>query len=392
MAKKTKYNKTNYPNIFWYETAKGKRYHIRRGYKIDGKKKEATKSNLKSIPEARKALAEIEQKIDNNDFDYNKNLTVNQYWDIYSELQVKRGIWAPDTEYGKQSIYKNHFKDWLGNVKMKDIDRLRYEMEMNDKLLAHPKNTVVQWHGIFNAMFNHALNNKFIDTNPIDKIFIGKSSVAPKNKQTSLKNFKIWDKAARDLLDDYQYLAIRFTYLGTRKSEDYGIKLGGLIKQPNGRYLILLDDSRTRLRPNGGGMKTDGSKRYLMADEETSRLIDIVIPQSHAIAKKYGRILGPNDYLLVVDYKGASGVNKGKPWPVSRIEELFRKVSNKCGIHITPHMMRHFFATQGQIAGVPVEHMAAALGHSTSYMTQKYTHIQEEVSQSVTDKVMEIIG
>lgn len=60
-------------------------------------------------------------------------------------------------------------------------------------------------------------------------------------------------------------------------------------------------------------------------------------------------------------------------------------------MHVTPHMMRHFFATQGQIAGVPVEHMAAALGHSTSYMTQKYTHIKDEVASEVTDSFLRAI-
>ncbi|HEK9316002.1 TPA: site-specific integrase [Streptococcus equi subsp. equi] len=61
-------------------------------------------------------------------------------------------------------------------------------------------------------------------------------------------------------------------------------------------------------------------------------------------------------------------------------------------MHVTPHMMRHFFATQGQIAGVPIEHMAAALGHSTSYMTSKYTHIKEEVAGSVTDRFMSALN
>lgn len=54
-------------------------------------------------------------------------------------------------------------------------------------------------------------------------------------------------------------------------------------------------------------------------------------------------------------------------------------------------MMRHFFATQGQIAGVSIEHMAAALGHSTSYMTQQYTHIKDEVAGEVTDSFLRAI-
>lgn len=44
------------------------------------------------------------------------------------------------------------------------------------------------------------------------------------------------------------------------------------------------------------------------------------------------------------------------------------------------------------IAGVPIEHMAVALGHSTAYMTQKYTHIQDEVANEVTDSFLRAIN
>lgn len=33
-----KYNKTKYPNIYYYETAKGKRYYVRRSFFFRGKK------------------------------------------------------------------------------------------------------------------------------------------------------------------------------------------------------------------------------------------------------------------------------------------------------------------------------------------------------------------
>ena len=38
-----KYNKTKYPNIYYYETAKGKRYYVRRSFFFRGKKREKSK-------------------------------------------------------------------------------------------------------------------------------------------------------------------------------------------------------------------------------------------------------------------------------------------------------------------------------------------------------------
>lgn len=386
-----KYNKTKYPNIFWYETIKGKRYYVRRGFKLQGKKKEATKSNLKSIAEARSALAEIERKIEDNEFAYNKNMTCDQYWSIYCDSKLKSGKWSPDTEYNKNGIYKNHFQPIYGNMKMKGINRIEYEQYINSKLTNMSKHSVVQTHGVFNAMINHAVNNKMLDDNPIDKIDIGKSAIAPRKKQVPLDIFKKWDETAKTVLDDYQYTIVRVTYYGLRRSEDAGIQIGLLNKQKDGRYLAELKESRTYLRPDGGDMKTDGSSRFCLFDIETSQYLDKAIIKSHEIAKKYGRILGPKDFLFLIDYKGANSDLRGQPIKTKYVNTLFNRVNKACGLHLTPHMMRHFFTTQAQAAGVPIEHMAAALGHSTSYMTQKYTHIQEEVAESISDSFMRAI-
>ncbi len=57
-----KYNKTKYPNIYYYETAKANVTSDALFY-FHGKKKEITKSSLTTLPQARAALTEIEQQI-----------------------------------------------------------------------------------------------------------------------------------------------------------------------------------------------------------------------------------------------------------------------------------------------------------------------------------------
>lgn len=182
---------------------------------------------------------------------------------------------------------------------------------------------------------------------------------------------------------------VRLTYFGLRKSEVLGVKLGSL-KLVGTRFKILLDESRTSYRPNGKGMKTKNSERYIVVDEETTQLLKFAIKFSRKLAKESGRILSKNSFLFL-DTGERTKKNMGQPVACSRIYGLFKKVNEAYGGHVTPHMMRHFFATQGQIAGVPVEHMAAALGHSTAYMTQKYTHIKDEVASEVTDSFLRAI-
>ncbi|HEL1412371.1 TPA: site-specific integrase, partial [Streptococcus equi subsp. equi] len=256
----------------------------------------------------------------------------------------------------------------------------------------YSKNTLRLIHSVLNAMLNHAVTNKMLDDNPIDGITIGDSEIIPVNKRISLEEFKEWDSWAKKSLIQYDYTIVRMTYFGARSSEVVAIKIGNLTKLENGRYRILLDESRTYHRPNGGGMKTPGSERFMEVDLETSHYIDDVVVESKRIAKKYNRILSKEDYLFLTNFKNAKKELLGMPISIRRVYKLFNTVNEKSGMHVTPHMMRHFFATQGQIAGVPIEHMAAALGHSTSYMTSKYTHIKEEVAGSVTDRFMSALN
>lgn len=384
-----KYNKTKYSNIYTYETKKGKRYYVRRNFKLNGKKKEANASGLKTLAEARHALAEIENKIANNEYDSKKNMTVNDYWEIYSENRIKTGRWAPDTVVCKMNIYNRNFAKKYGNMKLKDIDRLEYEKYMTGLLKRLTRSSVRQINSVFEAMLNDAVVNGYLDKNPVFKIYIGESKNPPKNKRISLDEFREWDACARKLLSKYEYTMVRLTYFGLRKSEVLGVKLGSL-KLVGTRFKILLDESRTSYRPNGKGMKTKNSERYIVVDEETTQLLKFAIKFSRKLAKESGRILSKNSFLFL-DTGKKTKKNMGQPVACSRIYGLFKKVNEAYGGHITPHMMRHFFATQGQIAGVPVEHMAAALGHSTAYMTQKYTHIKDEVASEVTDSFLRAI-
>ncbi|MGT2895955.1 integrase [Streptococcus phage Javan173] len=385
---------TNYPNIFTYSTTKGKRYYIRRSFMINGRKQEVTKSGLKTLAEARSALAEIENKIDQGDYHISKNLTVDQFWEKYYDKKTRTGQWAPDTEANKVSIYTNHFLPKYGHVKLKDLNREDYELFINGMLKTHSKHSVRQAHGIFMAILNDAVACGNLTQNTLQKIYIGESHILPQNRKLKLADFKIIDQTARNLFGDYEYTIFRSTYFGLRKSEVAGIQLKTPVERSDGRLELHLTASRTNRRDgrNKQGleqMKTKDSRRVVVLDQKTSNLFRTAIQTSRHLAKEQGRILNPDDYLFLAHYPNAH--RRGFPIPISRVEDLFHQVEKACGIYVRPHMMRHFFASQAVASGIPIEHMAAALGHSTSYMTEKYTHIQEEISASVTDNFLKVI-
>ena len=47
--------------------------------------------------------------------------------------------------------------------------------------------------------------------------------------------------------------------------------------------------------------------------------------------------------------------------------------------------MRHFFTTQSIIAGIPLEQLSQALGHTKVYMIDRYNQVEDELAEATTD-------
>jgi len=68
----------------------------------------------------------------------------------------------------------------------------------------------------------------------------------------------------------------------------------------------------------------------------------------------------------------------GKPLTRQWISKVFKKVSKKVGIKITPHCLRHTFASYLINNGMDIYHLAKLLGHSSVSTTQIYAQLKME--------------
>lgn len=374
-----KYNKTKYPNIFWYETTKGKRYYVRHSFLFQGKKEEKTKSGLTTISQARAALTEIELQINENELGIDTQLTVDQYWQLYSDKRLFTGRWNDTSFYLNDNLYRHHIQPVFGFIQLKNLDRNDYELFIADRLKSHTRNTVQTLNSSFMALLNDAVKNGNLASNRLKGVYIGKSAIPANNKKITLKQFKIWIAKAEELMPKKFYALTYLTIFGLRRGEVFGLRPMDISENDRGRAILHLRDSRSNQTLRGkGGLKTRESERYVCLDDIGTSLIYDLIDEASRIKRKLGIIKDQQkDYITINEKGGLINPNQ--------LNRNFNLVNEAVGFHVTPHMMRHFFTTQSIIAGVPIEQLSQALGHTKVYMTDRYNQVEDELAEATTD-------
>lgn len=81
--------------------------------------------------------------------------------------------------------------------------------------------------------------------------------------------------------------------------------------------------------------------------------------------------------------------NKSKAISTDRARSMIAEVTTAAGIklYITPHVLRHSFATHMYEVGVPVSDIEAMLGHTSTDETSIYIHVPEARKRQALDKI-----
>ncbi len=147
---------------------------------------------------------------------------------------------------------------------------------------------------------------------------------------------------------------------GMRVSELVGLPMAG-INLKSGFVRVLGKGSKERLIPFG---------------EEAGERIEHYLKEGRPLLLK-GKL---SDYLFIS--------NRGKPMSRFRFWQIIKENAVAAGIskRITPHMLRHSFATHMLAHGADLRSLQMLLGHSDISTTQVYTHVDKGRLQAIHQK------
>lgn len=374
---------TKHPNIYEYETKKGKLYAVRIGYTHEGKQEEFYESGIKTIAAAKSLLRDIEDKIENYEMGLieNKKISLREYYPIFRENKLETKEWNKTSLQAYDSNFTNHILPVYGDMPMIQIDRTHYQKFINHKIEVEGYSTssVDSMDNAFMAILNHAVDVGIIPRNRLRKIHIAKGYHTVKKKHLTLDEYRTFIDTAEEVIKDkLKFCMVYLTTFGLRRGEIMGLTPHYITFNHRGLAMLEIKRTRTLDYNEGKGPKTPSSHRTIIIDDKGSELIRYSLNEAAEIKKDFGQILHQDDFIFI-------NQQTAEPFYVGYLNVLMERISKASGIKCSPHMMRHTFATFARIEEANPRLLADFLGHKSTSMTDKYSHKTIQGMEKIID-------
>lgn len=266
--------------------------------------------------------------------------------------------------YEKELLkYQNYLKNQKIKYQMITKEEIRTYLKYLDELKY--KNTSISKNvSVIRSFYHYLQRKKELKINMWNSIQNPKVKRQIPNFLTTLELEKIFQK--KELKTPYEIrnrLILELLFAsGLRVSELINLKLKDITEKERS------------LRTIGKGKK----ERIVYYGEYAEEILNLYLQKSRKelLQKKQ------SDYLLI-------GRNTSK-LTRNRINEIIEEEMQKIGLqhHISPHVLRHSFATQLLNNGADIRSVQELLGHQNLSTTQIYTHItNEELRKAYRDNM-----
>jgi integrase/recombinase XerD len=242
-----------------------------------------------------------------------------------------------------------HILEWMTEIKKTGVSNSR---------LQHHRSAL-------KTFFAFLYKTKIIRKNPTDAIPIIRKKRSDRNKpiseDTAFKLLKSIDQST--WIDRRNYVIISmFWTLGLRLSELRSLKVGSF--EPYHGHRI-------------GLLRVRGKNRKQRALFVVDKLYDILVAYLDDPQSPHKN----NEPLFPVD--------KGGVISNDRVQRMIKEYCSKADIknRITPHVLRHSFATEMYHNNVPVSAIQSMLGHSKKAETSIYIHVSDQLQRQALELI-----
>lgn len=285
--------------------------------------------------------------------------TISQYISDYlAYLEFERGL-SQNTILAYQSDLISLF-DFLGSdkevalndLKRKDFSRYIKHLSRDE---INPS-TIVRKIASIKGFFRYLCNKRIIEANPVMSI---PSLKLPKKLPKVLTIIEL-DKILKEKLGLLDYAIVELLYsTGIRVSELTELEIKNL------------DLAQNMIKVFGKGSK----ERLVPIGKKSSLILKNYLKKRELIALKYNS----KPYLFLN--------NDGTKITRQKVYKIVHSLGKIVGKDISPHTIRHSFATHLLENGADLRVVQELLGHASIVTTQLYTHISKKTLREVYFKI-----
>ena len=170
---------------------------------------------------------------------------------------------------------------------------------------------------------------------------------------------------------DFVHFRKRIGDAGIEKIVAYSVLIHG--KKAHKQQVL----SDTTDQENNTTFPTDYGENNTLTVKQGKGSITIVSPNLIKQLRIYYRAFKPKAYLVEGE--------KGGQYSTTSIRQIINTVAKKAGIikNVSPHMLRHSFATYLLEDGAGLRQIQLLLGHSSTKTTEIYTHVTKNHLKAV---------
>jgi len=285
-----------------------------------------------------------------------KTYTLSSWLDLWLETYKKSKVEASSLEDYK-SLASHIKKHKIGNMTLTAIKPLHITEYFTSKA-DYSQSFFKKSRFILNAAFETAIDNDYCLKNPVRRAEAPKK-VQPEKEAYSESQANIMLNFAKgdELFGICIYIMLN---TGIRSGEMRALTVNSISFQ-DGIGIVTIDKAVKRTEEIG--LPKNNKPRYVPLEEDVAEYLQ-------------AKLKGKTGYILGGDYfVSRAGFRSRYLWFFDRMNKYLESIGEFPIPYKSPHSTRHTFSTIRQKNGMPIAIVSKILGHCSTEVTDRYTHV-----------------